>query len=136
MSQENVEIVRRCVELVRPFDEEFIGSRVGTDLLDFGLEVHDHDSPDLTVLRGHRGFLRWIDDWAEAWEDWRVEPEEYIDAGDRVVVLARLAARGKESGLQLVRRDGMVWTVRNGKAVRLDYYGSATDALEAVGLRE
>jgi ketosteroid isomerase-like protein len=134
MSQENVEVVRRCVELVRRFDGESLGSRVGTDLLDAGLEVHDHDSPDLTVLRGHRGFLRWIDDWDEAWENWSTEAEEYIEAGDQVVVLTRLSARGKGSGVPVVRRDGMVWTVRNGKAVRLDYYGSATEALEAVNV--
>ena len=135
MSQERVEIVRQCVELVRRFDEEFLGSRVGADLLDPGLEVHDHDSPDLTVLKGHHGFLRWIDDWDQAWEDWSVEPEEYIEAGDRVLVLTRLSARGRGSGVPVVRRDGMIWTVRDGKAVRLDYYGSTTEALEAAGLR-
>jgi ketosteroid isomerase-like protein len=134
MSQENLEIARRAVELIRPFDESFRGSRVGTDLLDPALEVHDHDSPDLGVLRGHAGFLRWIDDW-DAME-WTLEPEEFIDAGERVVVLARLSARGRGSGVSLVRRDGMVWTVRDGKAIRLDYFNNPGEALEAAGLRE
>jgi hypothetical protein len=55
--------------------------------------------------------LRWIDDWAEAeaWETWSLEPEEYIDAGERVVVLHRLSARGRGSGVTVARRDGMVW---------------------------
>jgi ketosteroid isomerase-like protein len=134
MSKENVEIVRRAVELVRPFDQNFRGSRVGTNLLDPAFEVHDHDSPDLGVLKGHAGFLRWIDDW-DAME-WSVEPEEFIDAGERVVVLLRLSARGRGSGISLERRDGMVWTVREGKAVRLDYFNNPTEALEAAGLRE
>ena len=134
MSQENVEIVRRAVELIRPFDEETHGSRVGTNLLDEAFEVHDHDSPDLDVLSGHAGFLRWIDDW-DAME-WTLEPEEFIDAGERVVVLARLSAYGKGSGLSLERREGMVWTVRGGKAIRLDYYSGRTEALEAAGLLE
>ena len=134
MSQENVEIARRAVELIRPFDENFPGSRVGTNLLDPAFEVHDHDSPDQGVLRGHAGFLRWIDDW-DAME-WTLEPEEFIDAGERVVVLARLSARGRASGVSLERHDGMVWTMRNGMAIRLDYYNSATEALEAAGLRE
>jgi len=133
MSQENVEIVRRAVELIRPFDESFSGSRVGTNLLDPAFEVHDHDSPDLGLLRGHAGFLRWIDYWDAM--DWSLDPEEFIDAGERVVVLARLSARGRESGVSLERRDGMVWTVRDGKAVRLDYFNNATKALEAAGLR-
>jgi ketosteroid isomerase-like protein len=106
---------------------------VGTDLLDPALEVHDHDSPDLGVLRGHAGFLRWIDDW-DAME-WTLEPEKFIDAGERVVVLARLSARGRASGVSLVRRDGMVWTVRDGMVARLDYFNNPSDALEAAGLR-
>jgi ketosteroid isomerase-like protein len=134
MSQENVEIVRRAVELIRPFDENFRGSRVGTNLLDAAFEVHDHDSPDQDVLRGHGGFLRWVDDW-DAME-WTLEPEDFIDAGERVVVIARLTARGRASGVPLVRRDGMVWTVRNGKAVRLDYFNNPSEALEAAGLSE
>jgi ketosteroid isomerase-like protein len=134
MSEENVEVVRRAVELIRPFDENFGGSRVGTNLLDPAFEVHDHDSPDQDVFRGHPGFLRWIDDW-DAME-WTLEPEEFIDAGERVVVLARLSARGRASGVSLVRRDGMVWTVRNDKVVRLDYFNNPGEALEAAGLRE
>ena len=66
--------------------------------------------------------------------EWTLEPEEFIDAGERVVVLARLSARGRASGVALVRRDGMVWTVRGGKAVRLDYFNRPADALEAAGL--
>jgi ketosteroid isomerase-like protein len=134
MSGENVELVRRAVGLIRPFDESFRGSRVGTNLLDPAFEVHDHDSPDQDVFRGHAGFLRWIDDW-DAME-WTLEPEEFVDAGERVVVLARLSARGRASGVSLVRRDGMVWTLRNGKVVRLDYFNNPGDALEAAGLRE
>jgi len=34
------------------------------------------------------------------------------------------------------RVDGAVYTMREGKCVRLDYYGSREQALEAVGLRE
>jgi hypothetical protein len=30
----------------------------------------------------------------------------------------------------------MVWTIRDGKTVRLDYYGSRVEALEAAGLIE
>jgi ketosteroid isomerase-like protein len=56
------------------------------------------------------------------------------DAGDQVVEVIRLSARGKGSGVPLDRLDAMVWSLRDGKAVRLDYFGSRTEALEAVGL--
>jgi ketosteroid isomerase-like protein len=79
----------------------------------------------------------WIADFSEAFESFALEPREYIDAGDgKVVVVAHLTARGKGSGAPVERLDGMVWTVRDGKTVRLDYYGSRAEALEAVGLAE
>ena len=76
----------------------------------------------------------WVTHWAEAWESFSIEPAEYIDAGDQVVEVLRVSARGKGSGVPLERLDAMVWTLREGNAVRLDYFGSRTEALEAVGL--
>jgi hypothetical protein len=37
--------------------------------------------------------------------------------------------------VSLERRDGLVYTIRDGKTVRIDYYNSRAEALEAVGLR-
>jgi ketosteroid isomerase-like protein len=65
-----------------------------------------------------------------------VQPEAYIDAGgDKVVLLHRLAARGRDD-ISLERHDGIVYTLRDGKIVRMDYYGSRAGALEAAGLSE
>ena len=50
--------------------------------------------------------------------------------------MARLSARGKGSGAPVERLDGMVWTIRDGKTVRLDYYGSLAETFEAAGLPE
>jgi ketosteroid isomerase-like protein len=66
----------------------------------------------------------------------RWEPEKFIDAGDRVVAILRVHAKGRGSGVDIERLDGAVWTLREGKLIRLDYYGSKAAALEAVGLRE
>ena len=48
----------------------------------------------------------------------------------------RVHATGRGSGVQIERLDGAVLTMRNGKGIRLDYYGSKAAAFEAVGLRE
>ena len=61
---------------------------------------------------------------------------DFIDAGDRVVAVLHVYAKGRHSGVDVERLDGAVWTLRGGKAVRLDYYGSREQALEAVGLSE
>jgi ketosteroid isomerase-like protein len=75
-------------------------------------DVYDHDmewgwSAEFPGLAGvvrdsgprSRRMLRWL----SAWEHWRVEPEEYIAAGESVVVLTRYLGRGKESGVRWTR---------------------------------
>jgi hypothetical protein len=76
-------------------------------------------------------------DFSAAFESFTLEPLEYIDAGDgKIVLVARLSARGKGSAAPVERLDGMVWTIRDAKTVRLDYYGSRAEAFEAAGLPE
>jgi ketosteroid isomerase-like protein len=127
MSQDNVEIVRRGFE-------HFIATGEPLwETLDEEVVIRDHDIPDSGDYRGYAGLARWQEDWSAAWDDWRWEPEEYIDAGDRVVAVLRVYAKGRGSGVDVERVDGAVWTLQNGKAVRLDYYGSKAEALEAAG---
>jgi ketosteroid isomerase-like protein len=130
VSRENVEIVQQAFQRYAETGEPQL------DGLDDEVEVHDHDIPDAGVYRGHEGFTRWLSDWSEPWEGFSMEPERWIDAGDRVVFTFRMTARGKGSGIEVNRRDAMVWTMRDGITVRIDYYNSEAQALEAVGLSE
>jgi hypothetical protein len=61
-----------------------------------------------------------------------------LDAGDRVVAFVRYSGRGRESGIEIagMGTDAQVWTLRNGKALRVELYGGTSDALEAAGLSE
>jgi ketosteroid isomerase-like protein len=105
-------------------------------------DVYDHDMwgwsaefPGLAgVVRdsGPRSgrMLRWL----SAWEHWRVEPEEYIAAGESVVVLTRYLGRGKGSGVEVDAPGAHLWRMRNGKAVRLEIFSSRERALDAAGL--
>jgi ketosteroid isomerase-like protein len=106
------------------------------DTLDEDVEIHDHDIPEQGKYRGHEGFSRWIEDWDAPWAEWSLEPEEFIDAGDRVVVIVHLKATGRASGVQVERDDGLVYELRDGKTVRIDYFNDRTQALEAVGMSE
>ncbi len=71
----------------------------------------------------------------EVYENFRVEPEEYVDAGDKVVVIARIQATGKGSGVELDQRYSFVWTVRGGKLAEVAVFLNRK-ALEAAGLSE
>jgi ketosteroid isomerase-like protein len=131
MSQENVEIVRHFYDAFARGDPE-----VGFAVFDTEVEAYDHDILDAREYRGWAGMLEWQADWERSWESWRWDPEEFIDAGDRVVAVLRVHAKGRHSGVDLERVDGAVWTLRDGKCVRLDYYGSKEEALRALGLAE
>ena len=69
-----------------------------------------------------------------AWSEFSMEPDEFLDVGERVVVVFRMRAKRASSGVAVERRDAMVFELRDGKTVRLDYYNSRAEALEAVGL--
>ena len=72
--------------------------------------------------------------WLSAWEEWRVEAEEY-----RELVLFHFSARGKTSGLdvgQSSTKGASLFHLRGGKVTRLVQYFDRNAALEAVGLRE
>ena len=72
----------------------------------------------------------------DAWEDFRLEPVEFIDAGDRVVVDVLSRARGRTSGVEVERKTTQVWTFRQDKVVRFETFTERARALEAAGLRE
>ena len=74
--------------------------------------------------------------WKGAWEELEVTAEEFIDAGDRVLVTEHHRGRGRGSGIEVDTRLYSVYTLRDGKVVRADEYIERGEALEAAGLRE
>jgi ketosteroid isomerase-like protein len=66
---------------------------------------------------------------AERWEFLVFEPAEYIASGDRVIALGRYEVRSRQTGRMAASHWAMVWTFRNGKAVRFQEY-TDTAALE------
>jgi ketosteroid isomerase-like protein len=72
----------------------------------------------------------------EAFGDVRIEVREIKDVGDHVVVLATFVAEGISSGARRQHEEGYVWTVRDGRAIRFQWFNDPTKALKAVGLSE
>jgi ketosteroid isomerase-like protein len=75
----------------------------------------------------------WID-WLAPWATYRVEIEEIVDAGERVVVLVRDFGRRDESTLEVELITAAMWTVRDGKIARAEFYPDRPSALAAAGL--
>jgi ketosteroid isomerase-like protein len=72
----------------------------------------------------------------EAWEERRLEAEQFIDAGDAVVVLLHEYRRGKGSGIELESETAVVVVVSQGRVVRIQGYMDREAALAAVGLSQ
>jgi len=73
----------------------------------------------------------------ETFEELRLDPQEFVDAGDRVAVRLRYYGRGKESGVEIeTEMYHQVTTFRDGTMVRIEYVTSWDEALEAAGLGE
>jgi ketosteroid isomerase-like protein len=133
MSRENVEIVRRLFDVYneRSFAEnvELIDPEIVWDLSRVNL-------PDATVYTGPLDFTGFVEAWEEGFASEHMEGEKILDAGDRVVVFVRHRGRGRLSGIDIDQTFAMVWTLRNGRAIRMDLYPTRAEALEAVGLSE
>jgi hypothetical protein len=65
----------------------------------------------------------------------RVDPREFIEADDKVVVIGRAFATARRSGMPLDTQIAFVWTLRDGKLVRNEVFTDRREALEAAGLR-
>jgi len=134
MSEENVEIVSRLWELVA---REAWGEMEG--FLSPDIEVHDFDIPDADVYRGQSAMFDWFTQWDAAWASWEIEDLDNRSVADnRVVALFTMLAKGLGSGIELKRRDAIIFTLRDRKVVRIEYYNEAQKgpALEAAGLSE
>jgi ketosteroid isomerase-like protein len=134
MSQENVEIVREAFEA---FNEGDLEAVVG--ICDPAIEwLPPAELPSSSTYHGHQGVRDATGDMLDLFRGLRAEPERLIDAGDQVVVLFMWRGRAKGSGLSLEQfgKQAGVFTMRGGKAVKVEWYLDRATALDAAGVSE
>jgi ketosteroid isomerase-like protein len=134
MSQENLELARRSYEafdrgdydaVLEAFDPEIEWEEPDISGVAFSGERHGREHLVEKVFEPVR---REVDDF-------EVVPEEFLDAGDHVVVLGRYRGHGRDTGITLDAPFAHVWTMRGGKAVRhRDYYDTANWLRSLAGL--
>jgi ketosteroid isomerase-like protein len=129
MSSENVELVRKLFDVYN--DRSFAEN---ADLIDSDIvwDVSRVELPDGASYTGRSELRGFVEAWEEGFESEHVDAEEIVDAGDCVVVMVHHRGRGKISGIEVDQRFAMVWTLRDGRAVRMDIYPTREEALEAV----
>jgi ketosteroid isomerase-like protein len=128
MSRESVEILRRGYEAFNRGGLEAI-----LPFLDKEIEWRTREEGVEGNYQGHEGVRKFFADVIdEMLEGIQLEPEEFIDAGDEVVVLVHARGRGRASGAEVEERVAHVWRMREGRAIRLQAYSSKQKALQAL----
>src|ERR1700680_3657508 len=106
MSQENVEIIRAIYDA-------WLDGGMALDKFDPEIAMVESETiPGAPSAYGIDAVRRYIASFSKYWAEIRFEPQEYIEAGDQVVVIARLVGRGKKSGVAVTRTWAYVWTLR------------------------
>jgi ketosteroid isomerase-like protein len=128
MSEENVAAVKAGFDALEHGDVEELLELIHPEF-EFTTPATLSVEPD--TYRGEEGVRRYFDSFYEAMDEVRFIPDEFIDAGDRVVVPVHVRARGKETGLEVEQRIFQVWSVRDGKASRVEIFPTLEEAMDA-----
>jgi ketosteroid isomerase-like protein len=135
MSQENVEIVRRVYDAAARRDGEAVLALYDPEI--------EWDWTRVSGLFGQGGLYRgrerlrqWFREWSEGLDSINYEAVDLIAAGDRVISESDMRGRGRASGVEVGDTLYAVWTIREGKVVRVVWFPTRAEALEAAGLSE
>ncbi|MGC1800200.1 MAG: nuclear transport factor 2 family protein [Solirubrobacterales bacterium] len=98
-------------------------------------EAFEWIEPDQSLIGGHhQGFaevLQAIEAQLDVFDEFEIEPEVFFERGEHVAVTVRQRAHGEASGVEVEIRIGHLWTVRDGKIVRLEVFAARDDARKA-----
>ncbi len=132
MSQENVEIVRRWIDLFNRRDIEGLVS-----LTEPGFEMKSLLVAIESDTRGYAEFPHaYFEQIDEAYEQFQSLPECFIDAGAAVLVVTQVEWRGRRSGAYGRTPLVAAFWLRGGKVYREETFTDRAEALEALGLSE
>jgi ketosteroid isomerase-like protein len=130
MSQENVEVARRALEALNGGDLDAWMAQTDPEVEWYVLP----DDPNPGPYRGYEEVLRMVAQWQAALIDFRGEAQEYIDAGEYVIVPTRMRGRPRGSEAEVVLDEVYVSRIHDGRLVEVREYRTMEQALKAVGL--
>jgi ketosteroid isomerase-like protein len=122
------ELARRSIDAYNRRDAAAL-----LEQLDEEIEVYaPPELPNAGTYRGHQGFSRWLGQWDEAWEEFRVEIEQIEFVGERHgVVTVHQFGRGAGSGVEVEMRIFQLYEVHGDKATRIHLYPDREAAVAA-----
>jgi ketosteroid isomerase-like protein len=138
MSQENVEMVRGLWEPFKgvdftAFDWDHEAVREMTERF-WSPEVElrwARSAPEARVYRGRDGVIQAFREWAEPFSEYFIEPLDFIEQGDCVIIPQRQWGIGSTSGIAVESEFTHVYEVRDGQIAKVDEYDTLEEALAA-----
>jgi ketosteroid isomerase-like protein len=127
-AQDNERVIRRVYKALNVGDLE-----AGKQLSAANIELETRfTSLAGHPYRGHEGLEQWAAEVAESWEDMTQTPERFVPVdSERTIVVARVRARGRASGVDIDQTLASIMTVQAGKVTRVESYETLEDALAA-----
>ena len=92
--------------------------------------------PEARVYQGRDGVIQAFREWLESFSEYYIEPLDFIEQEDRVIIPQRQWGIGSTSGVPVEIEVTHVYEVRDHMITRVDEYDTLKEALEAVGLSE
>ena len=132
MSQENVKLFREALDAFNRRDKAAFLALCDPDYEN----VPPQDWPESAPIRGREAIWEFFIAGQEPWDEAFFEIGEHIDAGDKVVAEQRAEMRGTVSGAVVAWSYWHVITIRDGKALRSEWFTDRADAMAAAGLSE
>lgn len=130
MAGENVQAVQAAYAI---FDSE--GVEAVAELLDSEIvSVAPRDAPNSGSYPGRDGFIQFITDWIAMFDEFEWVSDEFIDAGDHVIVVGRQTGRGRASGSKITEGQAHLWTFRDGRTIRFEMFRDRAEAFAAIGM--
>lgn len=119
------------------FGQLFGARRVDPELLAEDVEwVNPPEAVEPGTRKGADSFNRAIANVFAAWDDVRFDTERVIDNGDEVVALGQLHGRVHGPGMEVDSPHGQIWTFRDGRVTRMEWFTTHRETMEAAGLGE
>jgi ketosteroid isomerase-like protein len=118
VTRENVDLVRSTFEAWGKGDLKRVMA-----VLDPGIEWQmAEDEPDARMLRGQQEVLDMLGGWVESFSEFSADPQDFIDAGQHVLVPIRFVARPHGADAPVTIEETQVFTVKDGAVVRVHEY--------------
>jgi ketosteroid isomerase-like protein len=120
-------------KLEQLYEEWARGDFAREDIFDPEMKTETFGLGDPIRAEGFDEFVDVMRDWLSAWKKpMRIEAEEFIQSGDRILVLIHWIGRGKRSGAEIEGRGAQLWTFRDGLVVHYATYRDRDEARAAL----